>query len=207
MSVLTKKIILRELQKGQDGNGLVITPLEISQIGAASIDLHLGNEFIVFRRASITSMDIIEVPDNMHEYQEKVRISNSEQFILHPGQLILGATQEYVALPENITATICGRSTWGRTGLIIATATQIAPSFKGCVTLELVNEGEIPLVLYPGLRVAQLILYRTEGEYSVKSRYQFQTGPEFPKFQKERNYLHLRRGIKEEESEKQIFQE
>ncbi len=174
MSVLTKKIILRELQKGQDGNGLVITPLEISQIGAASIDLHLGNEFIVFRRASITSMDIIEVPDNMHEYQEKVRISNSEQFILHPGQLILGATQEYVALPENITATICGRSTWGRTGLIIATATQIAPSFKGCVTLELVNEGEIPLVLYPGLRVAQLILYRTEGEYSVKSRYQFQ---------------------------------
>ena len=193
MSVLTKKVILRELKKGQDGKGLVITPLEISQIGAGSIDLHLGNEFIVFRRASITSMDILEVQNNMHRYQEKVRISNNDQFILHPGQLVLGATQEYIALPKNITATICGRSTWGRTGLIIATATQIAPSFKGCVTLELVNEGEIPLVLYPGLMVAQLILYRTEGEYLSKSRYHFQTGPEFPKFEKDKNSLESRR--------------
>jgi dCTP deaminase len=79
---------------------------------------------------------------------------------------------------------------------MIATATQIAPTFKGCVTLELVNEGEIPLVLYPGLRVAQLLLYRTEGACSPesKSRYQFQTGPEFPLFAKEQEYLSLRRG-------------
>ena len=194
-----KNAILEELQKGKDGSGLIITPLEISQIGKSSIDLHLGNEFIVFRRVSLPCMDITEAQDiskNVHKYQEKVRISDVDKFVLHPSQLVLGATQEYIALPDNISAIICGRSTWGRTGLIIATATQIEPSFKGCVTLELVNEGEIPLVLYPCLCVAQLILYRTEGELSTKgkSRYQFQTGPEFPKFEKERAYLKLRRG-------------
>ncbi len=196
MSVLTKKIILSELQKVRDDlEGLIITPLEVDQIGPSSVDLHLGNEFIVFRRASITSIDVLDAEKlvkNVHKYQEKVRISKNDNLILHPGQLVLGATQEYISLPKNISSIICGRSTWGRTGLIIATATQIAPSFKGCITLELVNEGEIPLVLYPGLRVAQLILYRTEGEYSSKSSYQFQTGPEFPKLHKEYEYLKLR---------------
>jgi dCTP deaminase len=197
MSVLTKKVILSELEKGKHGKGLIITPLEEGQIGASSVDLHLGNEFIIFRKASLPSVDIKKVEElskNIHKYQEKVRLSISDKFILHPNQLVLGTTQEYIALPSDITAIICGRSTWGRTGLMIATATQIAPIFKGCVTLELVNEGEIPLVLYTGLRVAQLLLYRTEGACSSKSRYQFQTGPEFPLFAKEQEYLSLRRG-------------
>jgi dCTP deaminase len=185
MAVLTKKAILRELQMGTHGDGLVITPLKLEQIGGGSIDLHLGNEFIAFRRAAIVSVDIKTDGDsyqNVHQYQEKVRISKNDKFVLHPHQLVLGATREYIALPKNIAANIGGRSTWGRTGLIIATATQIAPNFKGCVTLELVNEGEIPLVLYPGFRVAQLVLHRTEDTDDSKGRYQYQTGPEFPKF-------------------------
>jgi dCTP deaminase len=195
MSVLTKNKILDELEDGKDGKGLIITPLSLKQIGPSSVDLHLGNEFIIFRRASIKCVDVEDAEklvQNVHKYQEKIRISKKDNFILHPGQLVLGATQEYIALPEDISAVICGRSTWGRTGLIIATATQIATSFKGCITLELVNDGEIPLVLYPGLRVAQLLLYRTEGKCFDVGSYQFQTGPKFPKIEKEREYLRLR---------------
>jgi len=194
MAVLTKKAILRELREGQNGKGLVITPIQMDQIGASSIDVHLGNEFIIFRRASITSMDIKtenRTDHNVHKYQEKERIGKKDKFVLHPQQLVLGATREYISLPDNIAAEIVGRSTWGRTGLIIATATHISPTFKGCVTLELVNEGEIPLVLYPDMRVAQLILFRTEEKISSKGRYQFQTGPEFPKFEKELKYINL----------------
>ncbi len=197
MTVLTKESIIGELRKGQDGDGLLITPLQLDQVGAASVDLRLGNEFIVFKRASITSMDIQDLDNKLpnvdkyhvHKYQEKKRISETDKFVLHPHQLVLGATREYIALPGNITADIVGRSTWGRTGLIIATATHIFPSFKGCVTLELVNEGEIPLVLYPGLRVAQLVLSKTEGHIVHKGRYQYQTGPEFPRFEKELKYM------------------
>lgn len=196
MSVLTKEGIITELHKGNQGQGLVVTPLSIDQIGAGSVDVHLGNEFIVFQKASMTCLNVkddkVTSKKNVHKYQEKVRIGQDENFVLHPGQLVLGATQEYISLPDDISASICGRSTWGRTGLIIATATQIQPSFKGCVTLELVNDGEIPLVLYSGIRVAQLILTKTIGSSPLKSRYQYQTGPEFPKFQKERDYLNAR---------------
>ena len=115
MSVLTKKIILSELQKGRDRDGLIITPLSAEQIGPSSVDLHLGNEFIIFRRVSIKSIDVLdskELVKNVHKYQEKVRINKNDEFILHTGQLVLGSTQEYVALPNNLSAIICGRSTW-----------------------------------------------------------------------------------------------
>src|SRR5439155_26160938 len=93
--------------------------------------------------------------------QESIRISLHDQFIIHPGQLVLGATLEYLSLPKTVAASVEGRSSWGRLGLIIATACSVAPGFKGCITLELVNDGEVPLVLYPGVRIAQLIFHRT----------------------------------------------
>lgn len=193
MSMLTRTAILARLRpsKSEPAASLTITPLTLSQIGPASVDLHLGNEFLVFRRVSLTHVDIHQdhiLGKNVHQYQEKVRIGESERFVIHPNQLVLGATREYVSLPSNLAAIIGGRSTWGRTGLIIATATQIAPGFKGCITLELVNEGEVPLVLRPGYCIAQLTLLTTDGQTkSYPGRYQHQTGPEFPKFDKETN--------------------
>ncbi|GAH03876.1 unnamed protein product [marine sediment metagenome] len=196
MATLTNQVILKELKEGKTGDGLVITPLRIDQIGPSSVDVHLGHEFIVFRRALIESLDIKQdnLFRNVHQYQEKIRISEGDKFVLHPHQLVLGATREYIALPTNISAIITGRSTWGRTGLMIATATKIDPDFKGCVTLELMNEGVIPLVLYPGLRVAQLVLFRTEGKstYQEKGTYKFPTGPTIPNLDKELQYIKKR---------------
>ncbi len=191
MSVLTRHVILKALKEGKSGNGLVVTPLKINQIGPSSIDVHLGHEFVVFRRPSTTCFDIKEktINQNVHRYQQKLRITKGEKFVLHPGQLVLGATREYIVLPSTLSVNITGRSTWGRTGLIIATATNIDPGFKGCVTLELMNGGVVPLVLYPGLRIAQLVLFRTEGKSEYKGTYSMPTGPEFPVLDKERKYL------------------
>jgi len=186
VSVLTKAEIWRALYEGQDGKGLVITPLvnRGEEVGTSSVDIHLGHEFIVFRRAKATALNINEgekFKEKIYMYQRKERISRGQRFVLHPGQLALGASLEYLCLPQRISANIEGRSTWGRTGLIIATATKIDPGFKGCVTLELVNEGEVPLVLYPGLCVAQLVLMRTDESGEYKGRYTCPTGPEFPR--------------------------
>lgn len=195
MSVLTRSEILKELNNRNDKNGLVITPLlnKGKEISSSAVDVHLGHEFIVFKRAKVTSIDIFdeELKKNVYQYQEKIRIGRKQSFILHPHQLVLGATIEYFSFPDNLCAQIVGRSTWGRTGLIIATAIKIDPCFKGCVTLELVNEGEVPLVLYPGLCVAQVIFMRTEGSAKYTSRYKCPTGPEFPKMPKEKEYLPL----------------
>ncbi len=186
MSVLTKAEIWEELANGQEGEGLIVSPLVKGgeQIGVSSIDLHLGHEFIIFKRARATAFNAAEKnrkKENRYLYQAKDRISRGQKFVIHPHQLILGASIEYISLPSNISGDIKGRSTWGRTGLIVATATKVDPGFKGCVTLELVNEGEVPLILYPGLCVAQIVLTWTRKPGpGYEGRYKWPTGPEFP---------------------------
>ncbi len=101
---------------------------------------------------------------------------------MHPGQLVLGSTLEYVQLPRDLMAYVIGKSSWGRMGLVIATATKVDPGFKGCITLEIVNEGEIPLVLYPGLPIAQLVLHAVVDGDAYAGGYSCAVGPEFPKF-------------------------
>ena len=167
---------------------LLITPLlRMDQIGDASVDLRLGREFIVFNRSSIGKFDPWDREDlkkNIHKYQERVRVAKGGTFILHPQQFVLGATLEYLILPTTLHAQVSGRSTWGRTGLIIATATFVHPGFKGCITLELVNEGTVPLVLRPLERIAQIMFQKTEGKCEYQGRYICPTGPEFPSFSK-----------------------
>jgi dCTP deaminase len=95
--------------------------------------------------------------------QERVVVPFGEHLWLHPRHFILAATLEYLALPDDLSANVVGRSSWGRLGLIVATAVFIHPGFRGCLTLELVNEGDSPIALLPGSRVAQLTLYRLEN--------------------------------------------
>ena len=56
-------------------------------------------------------------------------------------------------------AYVVGRSSWGRLGLIVATAIGVHPGFAGPLTLELRNLGETPLRLYPGQPIAQLFFH------------------------------------------------
>lgn len=97
----------------------------------------------------------------------------------------MGSTLEYISLPTKLSAYVLGRSSWGRLGLIIATATTVSPDFKGCITLELINLGEVPILLYPGVRIAQLVIHTVEGEGKYKGRYSCPTGPEFSRIYKD----------------------
>ena len=100
--------------------------------------------------------------------------------MLHPGQFVLGETLEWVHLPKDLVAFVIGKSTWGRDGLIIATAIGVHPYWSGILTLEISNVGEIPIYLYPGLAIAQLFIASVEAGGSavpVPSAFQVQTGP------------------------------
>ncbi|TMC16284.1 MAG: dCTP deaminase [Chloroflexi bacterium] len=118
----------------------------------------------------------------IERYQDKLIKAYGEKFILHPRQLVIGSTLEYIQIPSGMMCYVIGKSTWGRMGLIIATATKVDPGFRGCITLEIINEGEIPLVLYPGIPIAQLVLHRAAGASTYKGGYSCAIGPEFPKF-------------------------
>src|SRR5207302_7623717 len=73
------------------------------------------------------------------------------------------------------------RSSWGRAGLVIATAISVAPGFRGVVTLELANLGVAPLDLRPGVRIAQIMFDQTKITKPYGGRYKCPTHPEFGK--------------------------
>src|SRR5262245_2416737 len=76
---------------------------------------------------------------------------------------------------------VVGKSRWGRLGLIIATATQVDPGFRGCITLEIIHEGAVPLILYPVLPIAQLVFHQTARTSTYGGSYRCPIWPQFPK--------------------------
>lgn len=197
MSVLSQQSLWNRIHQSDDP--LVISPLlDHRQVGAASIDVRIGHQFIILQRSVVSHIDPSN-PDTLRESlyrtQHKVRIQTRQPFVIHPRQLVLAATLEYVSLPKDLAATVEGRSSWGRLGLIIATACSVAPGFKGCITLELVNDGEVPIVLRPGMRIAQLVFFESakdadyrqlsEGNKVVNVKYDCPTGPEFSRIHRD----------------------
>lgn len=187
MSTLSIKHIIEYMEKRDIKDRLIVTPLfdPADFFDASSINVRLGNEFIIMNKRSFPNLDIFnkeELSSGIERYQEKIRINYREQFVLHPNQLIIGSTLEYLSLPKTLMCYVVGKSSWGRMGLIIATATKVDPGFKGCITLEIINEGEVPIVLYQGIPIAQLVFHEMVGTYEYTGKYSYSTGPQFPDF-------------------------
>src|SRR3954453_15497787 len=113
-------------------SGLVVTPLiDHSQIGEASVDIRLGPDIIVARRATgATAFDAADAPsfrDALRARQEYIRRGLGDSFHLQPGEFAIARSLEYIALPKDVSAEALGRSSWGRLGLTIATATMVNP--------------------------------------------------------------------------------
>ena len=130
-----------------------------------------------------------KIKREISRYQQRFRVDYGDNLIIHPGELVLGATLEYLRLPKDILCYVIGRSSWGRLGLTVATATVVEPGFRGCVTLELVNSGEVPLAIVPGCRIAQLVFHAVSGagEYGKDKKYSCATGPEFPRIYEDKD--------------------
>lgn len=183
MSVISKEKLI-ELVRNKE---LVITPI-LSQeetFDHVSLNVRLSNQFIIMKKQSFPNFDIKSHPKNIEECHKKIKINYNESFILHPGELILGSTLEYFSIPKDIMGYVIGKSSWGRAGLIVATATKVDPGFKGCITLEIINEGVSPIIVYPGLPIAQLVLHNLDGEMNQEylGNYKFSVGPVFPNFE------------------------
>ena len=183
--ILSDADILRRLE---DGN-LAVTPLADPelQIQPASIDLRLGHEFLEFQRTNIPCIH----PDSTNEVEEYVTetvVEEGEEFILHPGDFVLGTTVERVEVPDDLIARVEGRSSLGRLAVVIhATAGIVDPGYRGQVTLELSNLGTAPVALTPGMRISQVIFTElktaAERPYGSErgSKYQDQVGPQASK--------------------------
>ena len=194
MSVLSSKQIGDRLYKDdpRDMGRIFIVPTpKLEEIKDTSVDIILGNYFIVTKTANFSNLD---AKSNLRKkdiasYQEKVYVPFNSSLVIHPGTFVLGVTWQYIALPNDIYAQIVARSTWGRAGITVATATSVHPGFCGCLTLELVNNGNVPVTLYPGVRLAQIIFMSVETDdlntLHVNSKYCGMIEPGFSKLYEE----------------------
>jgi dCTP deaminase len=156
---------------------LIITPVlnREAQVkeGSASVDLRLGCSFRIPKKSQLTDFDPLDTsydrePVKRSDEKNSKPLSRQSDLyvgiggylVLHPRQFVLGNTLEYIHLPSDLAAYVVGRSSWGREGLVIATATGVHPGYSGILTLELTNLGEIPLKLYPGITIAQLFIHK-----------------------------------------------
>lgn len=131
-----------------------IVPWDERMVQPASIDLKLGSSFRVFHNHRATAIDLADPPTNLTEL---VTVEDGQSFIIHPGEFVLGCTQEWVEIPDDIVARIEGKSSLGRLGLIVhATAGFVDPGFAGTLTLEITNLTRVPIVLWPRQPIAQL---------------------------------------------------
>jgi dCTP deaminase len=164
MTVLTRDAIAAELDAGR----VQISPFSPDQLGAASIDLTLGDEI----RVILPGSRPIEVCDDA-DYRDYTRIERlDEPYVLAPGCTIHGITRERIVLPPDLCGFLEGRSRFARLGLMIhVTSAFVQPGVSNRQVLEMSNVSGQSLRIHPGVRLCQLVLMRTEGEARYSGRF------------------------------------
>jgi dCTP deaminase len=176
--ILSDRDILAAIADGRVG----IEPFDPADVQPSSVDLHVDRFFRTFHNAR---HPYIDVKRPMEDLTELVEVSAEEAFILHPGEFVLGSTKEYVRLPDDLVARLEGKSSLGRLGLLIhSTAGYVDPGFEGHLTLELSNVANLPITIYPGMRIGQISFFVLSspaqspyGSQRIGSKYQGQRGP------------------------------
>ncbi|TPV96042.1 MAG: dCTP deaminase [Myxococcales bacterium FL481] len=179
--ILSDRDLKARLEKGDLVVDSIIDP--DLQIQPSSIDLRLGNTFVVYKLPHVACIDARDAK-SVETYTETIEIPDGEGFVLQPGAFALGATAEIVRIPADLVARVEGRSSIGRIAVVVhATAGFIDPGFEGRITLELSNLGRCAVKLYPGMRISQIVLHTmtspAERPYGAgrHSKYQGQMGP------------------------------
>jgi dCTP deaminase len=172
----------RDIKKEAAQRRLVLDPYDEELIQPASVDVRLDRYFRVFNNTRYTHIDPSQQQDDLTALVEP---AGDEPFVLHPGEFVLGSTLEVVTLPDDLAGRLEGKSSLGRLGLLThSTAGWIDPGFTGHITLELSNVANLPITLWPGMKIGQLCLFRLSGPAEhpygsavYGSRYQGQRGP------------------------------
>ncbi len=144
----------RDIQERITKKSIVIKPYDESCLQSSSVDLHLGDNFLIF---DTHSQSIIDTKKGVNGLMKKVEIKNNEPLIIHPREFVLGTTSEWIRIPKDLVGRLDGKSSLGRIGLIIhSTAGYFDPGFEGQGTLEISNLATLPIALYKDMRICQM---------------------------------------------------
>jgi len=150
--ILSDRDIKKIIKEGK----LIFKPvLTKNQISPASIDLKLGPTFKIFNISKQCLLDTKKgLPDKDFIITKKIKLGQA--FILHPNNFVLASTKEYVIMPDDIILRVEGKSTLARMGILVHTAGFVDPGFEGTLTLEISNQSNLPVALYPDMYICQI---------------------------------------------------
>jgi dCTP deaminase len=179
----------RDIKKALKTGRIVIDPLFPGAMQPASVDLHLGADFLIFRNDRHAFIDPAQP---IEEMMDRVAIDNKRQFIIHPREFALGMTYEVTGVADDLVGRLEGKSSLGRMGLIIhATAGYLDPGNKLKMTLELHNISNLPIKLYYKMPIAQISFVQLTspaehpyGEKKLNSKYYGDMKPQASKYWK-----------------------
>jgi len=194
--VLSDRSIREQLEAG----GIAIDPLADAAIQPSSVDLRCDRYFRVFRNDTTPYIDPKQPQEDLTELVEVAEVGS---FILHPGEFVLGSTLERVTLGPDLVARLDGKSSLGRLGLLIhSTAGFVDAGWDGHLTLEFSNVANLPIAIYPGMKIGQISFLQMSTEADVPyggnqtgSKYQGQLGPTPSRY-----YLNFEREAVDEDS-------
>ena len=161
--ILTRDEILKEVTEGN----IVITPFNPNNVGPASIDLTLGNQFRIFKKAKIDLKNV--------NYKKITKLVRKNKITIKPGQLILGITKEKIKLANNLAGNLEGRSRYARLGLLVHISSNfVHPGVNNKQILEIRNDSNSEITLYSGLKICQLIINEVKGQAMYKGKFRDQ---------------------------------
>ena len=163
--ILAKDVIIENLKKGK----IKIKPFNLKDVNETSVDISLSDEFWVFDKEKNI---VLNDKTDFKKYTKKIK---AKSITLEPGAFVLGISKEKISLPNNIAGFLSGRSRFARMGIVVhATAFLMHAGVSNRTVFEIKNLSNNTLTLKEGLKLAQVILVRTEGEAKYKGRFKKQ---------------------------------
>ena len=155
-----------DIKKGLKDGSIVIKPFSEKKLGLASYDVTLGNEFEITERFCTTAVD----PANkIYPKTKKVKVADGKVFVLHPGETVLGKQKEFIGVDNKHLILLSGKSSLARAGLVVHnTAMLFNPGHYFYPTFELLNTSSVPIILRPGMAIAQILFAKLTSEASQK---------------------------------------
>lgn len=147
-----------QIQNRIERGFIAIDPFDPKLIQPNSIDIRLGDHFVWYEESD----EVID-PYEQDSIVSHVDEKHAEYIDIPPGMFLLAETHECISLPDDIVATIEGKSSIARLGIALhQTGGWIDAGFSGTITLEISNANRRPVRLYAGMAIGQLVFYTTE---------------------------------------------
>ncbi|MCA9356619.1 dCTP deaminase [Candidatus Nomurabacteria bacterium] len=155
-----------DIKKCVEDGSIIIKPFDEKKLQLASYDVTLGNEFEVTDRYNTTAIDPV---NKIFPKTRRIEIADGEEFVLHPGETVLGKQKEFIGVDHKHLMLLSGKSSLARAGLVVHnTAMLFNPGHHFYPTFELLNTNCVPIILRPGMEVAQLLFAQLTSESSKK---------------------------------------